>query len=153
MVFRVQTQFCYFFNWNEYVQSEVAGTAEKGEPNVFFRFLTAFSLLQNFEFVVSTKKVRWNFTQSIGKCPLSQMGSDRIDCIEGIRAISMTWVIENIWILLIICFFSTEQQFNFNFLLQYNASGGLGPQFSICKELYVQQKRVLRPGTYQSFPY
>ena len=81
------------------------------------------------------------------------MGSDRIDCIEGIRAISMTWVTENIWILLIIYFFSTEQQFNFNCLLQYNASGGLGPQFSICKELYVQQKRVLRPGTYQSFPY
>merc|ERR1719341_137560 len=47
---------------------------KKGEPN---RILTAFSLLQNFEFVVSTKK----------------MGSDRIDCIEGIRAISMTWVV------------------------------------------------------------
>ena len=39
--------------------------------------LSAFSLLQNMEFILSTKKV----------------GSDRLDCLEGIRALSMTWVV------------------------------------------------------------
>ena len=39
--------------------------------------LSAFSLLQNIRFILSTKKV----------------GSDRVDCLEGIRALSMTWVV------------------------------------------------------------
>ena len=44
------------------------------QPN---RFLMSFSLIQNFEFVISSQ----------------QAGSDRLDCIEGIRALSMTWVV------------------------------------------------------------
>ena len=49
---------CYIITRFVFIQSEEA-KKKKGEPN---RILTAFSLLQNFEFVVSTKKVRI-FTQ------------------------------------------------------------------------------------------
>ena len=41
------------------------------------KYLLSFSVLRNLEFVLSTKAT----------------GSDRLDCIEGIRAISMTWVV------------------------------------------------------------
>ena len=49
---------CYIITRFVFIQSEEA-KKKKGEPN---RILAAFSLLQNFEFVVSTKKVRI-FTQ------------------------------------------------------------------------------------------
>ena len=41
------------------------------------KYLLSFSALQNLKFILSTKAT----------------GSDRLDCIEGIRAISMTWVV------------------------------------------------------------
>ena len=41
------------------------------------KYLLSFSVLLNLEFILSTKAT----------------GSDRLDCIEGIRAISMTWVV------------------------------------------------------------
>ena len=41
------------------------------------KYLLSFSILQNLEFILSTKAT----------------GRDRLDCVEGIRAISMTWVV------------------------------------------------------------
>ena len=41
------------------------------------KYLLSFSVLQNLEFILSTKAT----------------GSDRLDCIEGIRAISLMWVV------------------------------------------------------------
>ena len=49
-------------------------TKRKSPPN---DVLLSFSLLTNFEFIISTK----------------QSGSDRLGCLEGIRALSMTWVV------------------------------------------------------------
>ena len=47
---------------------------DKTEPSPL---LLAFSLLRNFEFLISPNKA----------------GEDRLDCVEGIRALSMTWVV------------------------------------------------------------
>ena len=55
--------------------------AEKNKierPGLFKQILTAFSLQTNLEFIFK---------------PPMKKGSNRLDCLEGIRAISMTWVI------------------------------------------------------------
>ena len=48
------------------------------KPGIFTNILTAFSLQSNLEFIFK---------------PPNKKGSNRLDCLEGIRAISMTWVI------------------------------------------------------------
>ena len=60
-------------------QTRGSNLPEKAVENVDHRnkYILSFSILQNLEFVLSTKGG----------------GSDRLDCIEGIRAISMTWVV------------------------------------------------------------
>ena len=58
--------------------SEKQNLIEKKEVGLGFKLLLSFSLVSNLEFIFKAT---------------TQKGSNRLDCFEGMRAISMTWVI------------------------------------------------------------
>ena len=56
----------------------IAKDEKDKQVGLLFKLITAFSLYSNMEFI---------FQQN------SQKGGNRLDCLDGMRAISMTWVI------------------------------------------------------------